>query len=72
MAIHRLTGRRGRYSLALFGSIVATVAAVYYVGRGDDPDPAIILAAMFGLQVIASFVMTRFARRRPEPEPYAG
>jgi hypothetical protein len=72
MAIHRLTGRRGRYGLALFGSIVATAAAVYYVGRGEDADPAIILAAMFGLQVIASFVMTRFARRRIEPQPYAG
>ena len=72
LAIHRLTGRRGRYALALFGSIVATVAAVYYVGRGDDPDPAIILAAMFGLQVIASFVMTRIARRRPAPALDAG
>jgi serine/threonine protein kinase len=72
MAIHRLTGRRGRYSLALFGSIVATAAAVYYVGRGEDADPAIILAAMFGLQVIASFVMTRIARRRPAPQLDAG
>ncbi|HEX6910906.1 MAG TPA: serine/threonine-protein kinase [Longimicrobium sp.] len=72
MAIHRLTGRRGRYSLALFGSIVATVAAYYYVGQGEDPDPAIILAAMFGLQVVASFIMTRFARRRPEPQLEAG
>jgi hypothetical protein len=72
MAIHRLTGRRGRYALALFGSIVATVAAVYYVGLGEDQDPAILLAAMFGLQVIASFLMTRLSRRRPAPDPYAG
>jgi hypothetical protein len=72
MAIHRLTGRRGRYSLALFGSIVATAAAWYYVGRGEDPDPAIILAAMFGFQVIASFVMTRLSRRRPPPVLDAG
>jgi hypothetical protein len=72
MAIHRLTGRRGRYSLALFGSIVATFAAYYYVGQGDDPDPAIILAAMFGLQVVASFVMTRIFRRRAEPQLEAG
>ena len=72
MAIHRLTGRRGRYSLALFGSIVATCAAYYYVGQGDDPDPAIILAAMFGLQVVASFVMTRIFRRRAEPQLEAG
>jgi serine/threonine protein kinase len=71
LAIHRLTGRRGRYALALFGSIVATAAAVYYVG-GDDADPAIVLAAMFGLQVIASFVMTRIARRRPAPVLEAG
>jgi eukaryotic-like serine/threonine-protein kinase len=69
-AIHRLTGRRGRYGMALFGSIVATVAAVYYVGRGDDPDPAVVLAAMFGLQVAASFLMTRLFRRRADPETY--
>jgi eukaryotic-like serine/threonine-protein kinase len=67
LAIHRLTGRRGRYGLALFGSIAASFAAVYYVGR--DADPAIILLAMFGLQVVASFVMTRLFRRRPRPEP---
>jgi hypothetical protein len=72
MAIHRLTGRRGRYSLALFGSIVATATAVYYLERGTDRDHAITLLAMFGLQVIASFVMTRFGRRRPEPQAYAG
>ena len=72
MAIHRLTGRRGRYGFALFGSIVATAAAVYYVGQGEDPDPAIILLAMFGLQVIASFVMTRLTRRRPAPVSYVG
>ena len=69
-AIHRLTGRRGRYGFALFGSIVASAAAVYYVGR--DADPAIILAAMFGLQVIASFLMARLTRRRAEPQPAAG
>ncbi|HST60613.1 MAG TPA: protein kinase, partial [Longimicrobium sp.] len=72
LAIHRLTGRRGRYGLALFGSIVATATAVYYVGRGENADPAIVLAAMFGMQVIASFVMTRFARRRPAPQLDAG
>ncbi len=72
LAIHRLTGRRGRYGLALFGSIVATATAVYYVGQGENADPAIVLAAMFGTQVIASFVMTRFARRRPAPQLDAG
>jgi hypothetical protein len=72
LAIHRLTGRRGRYALALFGSIVATVLAVYYVGRGEDADPAIVLAAMFGLQVIASFIMTRLSRRRAAPVLEAG
>jgi len=71
LAIHRLTGRRGRFGLALFGSVVATAAAVYYVGVGNDSDPAIILAAMFGLQVVASFVMTRVFRRRADPQPYA-
>jgi hypothetical protein len=72
MAIHRLTGRRGRYSLALFGSIVATAAAVYYVGQGEDVNEDIVLLAMFGLQVVASFVMTRFARRKAEPALEAG
>ncbi|HVH11452.1 MAG TPA: hypothetical protein VM759_00300, partial [Longimicrobium sp.] len=71
MAIHRLTGSRGRYALTLFGSIVASLTAVYYVGRGDDADPAIILVAMFGLQVVASFVMARLTRRK-EPQLEAG
>lgn len=70
LAIHRLTGRRGRYGFTLFGSIAATAAAVYYVGR--DSDPAILLAAIFGLQVVASFVMSRLTRRRAQPLPSAG
>jgi hypothetical protein len=70
LAVHRLTGRRGRYGFVLFGSIVATATAVYYVGR--DTDPAIILAAMFGMQVVTSFVMSRLTRRRLVAPPYVG
>jgi hypothetical protein len=70
LAVHRLTGRRGRYGYVLFGSIVATATAVYYVGR--DTDPAIILTAMFGMQVVTSFVMARLTRRRLVVPPYVG
>ncbi|HEU0300756.1 MAG TPA: serine/threonine-protein kinase [Longimicrobium sp.] len=70
LAVHRLTGRRGRYGFVLFGSIVATWTAVYYVGR--DADPALILTAMFGLQVITSFIMARVTRRRVVVPPYVG
>jgi hypothetical protein len=70
LAVHRLTGRRGRYAFVLFGSIVATATAVYYVGR--DTDPAIILTAMFGMQVVTSFVMARLTRRRLVAPPSIG
>jgi|GEM_PF-1305090 len=70
LAVHRLTGRRGRYRFTLFGSIVATATAIYYVGR--DTDPAIVLAAMFGLQVVTSFLMARLTRRRAVVPPYVG
>ncbi|WP_420126048.1 serine/threonine-protein kinase [Longimicrobium sp.] len=70
LAVHRLTGRRGRYGFVLFGSIIATATAVYYVGR--DTDPAIILTAMFGMQVVTSFVMARLTRRRLVAPPYVG
>ncbi|HYR09895.1 MAG TPA: serine/threonine-protein kinase [Longimicrobium sp.] len=70
LAVHRLTGRRGRYGFVLFGSIIATATAVYYVGR--DTDPAIILTAMFGMQVVTSFLMSRLTRRRLVAPPYAG
>jgi hypothetical protein len=70
LAVHRLTGRRGRYGFVLFGSIIATATAVYYVGR--DTDPAIILTAMFGMQVVTSFLMSRLTRRRLVAPPYVG
>ena len=70
LAVHRLTGGRGRYRFGVFGSIVATAAAVYYVGR--DSDPAIVLTAVFGLQVVTSFVLARLTRRRIVPPSYAG
>mgnify|MGYP006143765329 CR=1 FL=1 len=70
LAVHRLTGRRGRYGFVLFGSIIATATAVYYVGR--DTDPAIILTAMFGMQVVTSFLMSRLTRRRLAVPPNLG
>ncbi|HEX6373603.1 MAG TPA: serine/threonine-protein kinase [Longimicrobium sp.] len=70
LAVHRLTGRRGRYGFVLFGSIIATATAVYYVGR--DTDPAILLTAMFGMQVVTSFVMARLTRRRLVIPPELG
>lgn len=70
LAVHRLTGRRGRYGFVLFGSIIATATAVYYVGR--DTDPAIILTAMFGMQVVTSFLMSRLTRRRLVVPPTLG
>jgi hypothetical protein len=70
LAVHRLTGRRGRYRFVLFGSIIATATAVYYVGR--DTDPAIILTAMFGMQVVTCFLMSRLTRRRLVVPPNLG
>jgi hypothetical protein len=70
LAVHRLTGRRGRYSFGVIGSIAATAVAWRVVGRGGG-DPAIALAAVFGLQVLACFLMSWLTkRRRPEPQPY--
>jgi hypothetical protein len=70
LAVHRLTGGRGRYRFVLFGSILATATAVYYVGR--DTDPAIILTAMFGMQVVTCFLMSRLTRRRLVVPPNLG
>ncbi|HEX5724903.1 MAG TPA: hypothetical protein VFX98_05525, partial [Longimicrobiaceae bacterium] len=67
MAIHRITGRRGRYAFGVIGSVLATLGAVRLVG--SDEDPFIILAAVFGLQVMASFFMSWLTRRRPREEP---
>jgi hypothetical protein len=67
-AVHRLSTRRGRYGFAVFGALVATLVGWRVVGRGTD-DPAIGLAAVFGLQVLACFLMSWLTRRR-EPDPY--
>jgi len=69
-AVHRLTSRRGRLGFAVFGSLVATLVAWRVVGRSTG-DPAIALAAVFGLQVLACFLMSWLTRRRePDPPPY--
>ncbi|MBV9108531.1 MAG: protein kinase [Gemmatimonadetes bacterium] len=73
LAVHRLTGSRGNLTFGLVGSIGATLLGWRITGRGDG-DPAIALAAVFGMQVLACFLMSWLTRRR-EPEhsaPYNG
>jgi tRNA A-37 threonylcarbamoyl transferase component Bud32 len=68
-AMHRLSARRGRYGFAVFGALAATLVAWRVVGRGTG-DPAIALGAVFGVQVLACFVMSWLTRRRlPDPPP---
>jgi hypothetical protein len=67
-AVHRLTGRRGRAGLGVLGSAAATGATVRYVGL--EADPAILLAATFGLQVVTCFVLSWLTRRNVR-EPVA-
>ena len=62
-AVHRLTGRRGRYGMGVLGALLASGLAVYYVGM--DADPAIGLAAVFGLQILTCFALSWLTRRRP-------
>ena len=72
-AIHRLTGRRGRYGFALFASVIGTGVALRYVGM--EQDPLILVGAAFGLQVMGSFFMAWLTRRKErvpvQPQPYA-
>ncbi|HEU4559276.1 MAG TPA: protein kinase [Longimicrobium sp.] len=67
-ALHRLTSRRGRLGFGVFASIGATALAWRLAGRGAM-DPAIALAALFGLQVIACFAMSWLTRRRDRHPP---
>jgi len=70
-ALHRLTGRRGRLGFGVVGSLGATALAWRLAGR-EGLDPAIALAAVFGLQVLACFAMSWLTRRRGrEPEPHS-
>ena len=72
LAVHRLTGSRGNLTFGLVGSIGATLLGWRIAGRGDG-DPAIALAAVFGMQVLASFLMSWLTRRRePEQLPHNG
>ena len=69
-AVHRLTSRRGRLGFGVFGSLLATLVAWRVAGRGTG-DVAIALAAVFGLQVLACFLMSWLTRRRePDPPPH--
>ncbi|HEY0026196.1 MAG TPA: protein kinase [Longimicrobium sp.] len=70
LAVHRLSGRRGRLGVGVAACMLATGGAVYYVGM--DSDPAITLAAVFGVQVVASFVTSRLTRRRRPDAYYPG
>ena len=67
-AVHRLTSRRGRLGFSIFGSMVATLVGWRVAGRGTG-DPAIMLAAIFGLQVLACFLMSWLTRRREPDHP---
>lgn len=69
LMLHRLTGRRGSFRLALIASIAATIGAVFTVGQRGDT--AILLAALIAFQLIASFVMLRLTRRRTPRRPPA-
>ncbi|HYH81881.1 MAG TPA: hypothetical protein VEX86_18885, partial [Longimicrobium sp.] len=69
-ALHRLTGRRGRLGFGIVASIAATALAWRLTGR-SDLDPAISLAAVFGLQVLACFTMSWLTRRRIKHRPAA-
>jgi serine/threonine protein kinase len=64
-AVHRLTGRRGRAWLGVVGSAAATGFSVRSVGL--ESDPAILLAATFGLQVLTCFALAWLTRRRERP-----
>jgi hypothetical protein len=65
-AVHRLTGGRGRYGFGVAGAAAATAVAWRVVMRGGG-DPAIALAAVFGGQVCACFVMSWLTRRKERP-----
>lgn len=70
LALHRLTGRRGRLGFGVLGSLAASALAWRLAGRGRV-DPAIALAALFGLQVLACFIMSWLTRPRRRPPPPA-
>jgi hypothetical protein len=55
----------------VFGALGATLLAWRVVGRGNG-DPAIALAAVFGLQVLACFLMSWLTRRRERERPVDG
>ncbi|HET7463147.1 MAG TPA: protein kinase, partial [Longimicrobium sp.] len=67
-ALHRLTGRRGRLGFGVVASLGATALAWRLAGR-QGMDPAIALAAVFGLQVLACFGMSWLTRRRKRDPP---
>jgi hypothetical protein len=69
LAVHRVMGRRGSYRLALLGSIAASVASLFLVGPNGEAQ--LLLATMFGLQLVTALVIVRLTRRA-EPRPAPG
>ncbi|CAN5885279.1 hypothetical protein BH23GEM7_BH23GEM7_15400 [soil metagenome] len=69
LAVHRVMGRRGSYRLALLGSIAASVASLFLVGPNGEAQ--LLLATMFGLQLVTALVIVRLTRRA-EPRPVPG
>jgi eukaryotic-like serine/threonine-protein kinase len=62
-AIHRLTGRGGRYGAGVVACVLATGGVLY--AMGPDEDPAFVLAAAFGVQVVAALLAAAVTRRAP-------
>jgi serine/threonine protein kinase len=65
LALHRVLRRRGSFRLALFGSIIGSVASVYLLAR--DGEIGAVLATMFMAQVLLSGGAELLSRGTPPP-----
>jgi hypothetical protein len=65
LALHRVLRRRGSFRLALFGSIIGSVASVYLLA--GDGEIGAVLATMFMAQVLLSGGAELLSRRDPPP-----
>jgi serine/threonine protein kinase len=63
-ALHRLMGSRGSLRFALFASILASLATVYFVSDEGRADVETVLAALFMGQLIAVVFAEILTRRR--------
>jgi serine/threonine protein kinase len=64
LAVHRLLGQRGSLRMALFASVVGSLAAVYFLAAGGDAVQR-VLGAMFVAQVVLCFAAERLTGREP-------